>query len=63
MSFNYHEPPTFNEWMRAVDRQVQARVGLSSDDLADCAYRDWYDDDMSATEAAELALENEGYEA
>lgn len=52
---------TFEAWMAAVDRAVEAKVGLSASDLADIAYRDLYDSEVSPTEAAAEALAGEGW--
>lgn len=52
---------TFREWMESVDRETQAIGGVSVHDLADQPFRDWYDDEMGEVEAAETALENEGF--
>ena len=53
---------TFDQWMRAVDRAVIATVGLSVHDIADQPFRDWYDDETPASEAAESALVDAGWE-
>lgn len=50
---------TFDEWMREVDEAVESRVGCSVHDLADCPFRDWYEDDVSARSAAARAIRNE----
>jgi Family of unknown function (DUF5419) len=50
-----------NEWMHKVDRALLKRCGLTSRDLADQCYADWFDDGMSPAEAAELVLEDEGF--
>ena len=52
---------TFKEWMKAVDRRIASVCGLSSMDLADICYWDMWNDDCPATEAANEALENEGF--
>jgi len=46
-------------WMEAVDREVEHRSGVSVYDLADQPFRDWYEDDINAAEAAGMALEEE----
>lgn len=51
----------FEWWMREVDSHVQKLSGVSVHDLADQPFRDWFDDEMPAREAAELALEDEGF--
>lgn len=50
---------SFEEWMKAVDAAVQAKVGLSVHDLADCCFRDWYDDKVSPASAAKRAIKAE----
>ena len=51
---------TFAEWMNAVEAILERRLGLSSADLSDCCYSDWYEDGMSPGEAATHAIhENE----
>ncbi|RMD98394.1 MAG: hypothetical protein D6816_16270 [Bacteroidetes bacterium] len=52
---------TFKEWMRQVDRELIRKSGLSSRDLADQTYWDWFFDGISPEEAAEETLENEGF--
>ena len=52
---------SFKQWMKKVDAVLIATCGLSSHDLADCRYRDWYDDEMSPEEAARMALEYNGF--
>ena len=51
----------FREWLRQVDIELTRRCGLSHDDLADQPWRDWFDDEMSAAEAAEECLVIEGF--
>jgi hypothetical protein len=50
----------FREWLRQVDLELAKRCGLSHDDLADQPWRSWYEDEMSAPEAAGECLVNEG---
>ena len=49
---------SFDLWMQRVDAAVQRQVGVSVYDLPDCCFRDWYDDDLTPNEAAEVAIEN-----
>lgn len=49
---------TFPEWMKAVDEIIERRLGLSSADLPDCCYRDWYDEGVSPLTAAVRAIRN-----
>ena len=44
--------PTFTEWLTAMDRIVEAKTGLSYEDLEDRPFRDWYDDGVSPASAA-----------
>lgn len=52
-------PNSFKAWMRAVDRAVQAKVGLSLSDLSDQPYADWYADGVSPKQAAGRAIRYE----
>ena len=52
---------TFEQWKRQVDSAIGEVCGLSSDDLADCTYRDWYDSGVSPSDAAQLALEENDF--
>ena len=52
-----------NDWMVDVDKALNKRCGLSSRDLADQCYADWFDDGVSPSEAADMVLEDEGFGA
>jgi len=52
--------PSYDEWMKAVDREVLAVTGLSVHDLEDQPFADWYHDEISAEEAAHMAIEYAG---
>jgi hypothetical protein len=52
VSHAFYNDSNFQNWMQAVDRAVSARLGVSTLDLADMAYRDWYDDGLAPAEAA-----------
>lgn len=54
---------SFTAWMRHVDMAVQNIAGVSVHDLADQNFRDMYEDGVSAVEAADEILENEGWDA
>ncbi len=54
---------TFEQWMKQVDRIVGHISGVSVHDLADANFRDWYDDEMDPQEAANLVLEQNGWDA
>ena len=46
------------QWMRALDRAVGQRVGVSVHDLSDQPFRDWYDDGITPAQAARLAIQD-----
>ncbi len=52
---------TFKEWMELVDKALEAICGLSSLDLADQTFYDWFESEMSPKEAAQETLKNEGF--
>ena len=52
------EKLSYTEWMKAVDIEIGKFCGLTSDDLADCCYRDMYDDGYTAGEAALAAYDS-----
>lgn len=51
----------FNQWMRQLDAAVLYRAGVSVHDLADQPFRDWFDEGIEPSQAAELILDNEGF--
>jgi hypothetical protein len=56
-------PPTdqkFKVWMRKVDAVLAKRFGLTTADLDDCLYDDWFADGMAAATAAAKAYRNAG---
>jgi hypothetical protein len=52
----------FKKWMNDVDAAVSATAFVSVYDLPDQPFRDWFDDGMSAEEAARTALEDADYD-
>jgi hypothetical protein len=52
---------TFEKWLEEVDTAITAWCGLSHLDLADQTWYDWYDSNMPPKEAAEIALDDEGF--
>ena len=46
----------FNGWMAKVNALIEARLGMSSSDLPDCCYRDWYDEGVTPKGAASRAI-------
>lgn len=47
---------SFEDWMKAVDKEVNKRIGLSSSDLPDIAYADMHQDGVSPVSAAKKAI-------
>ena len=48
---------TFDAWMTAVDNEIAKRAcGVTSGDLPDCGYADWYEDGVSPKSAASKAI-------
>jgi hypothetical protein len=48
---------TFEQWMQLVEANIARMTGgLSSADLPDCCYADWYEDECSAKSAARKAI-------
>lgn len=56
-----YQHASFNAWMKSLDREVLALSGLTSSDLADQPFMDWYQDGVDPVEAAEMTLEDEGF--
>jgi hypothetical protein len=52
---------TFEQWMKGVDSALLKISGLTHRDIADQPWRDWFDDEVPPKEAAEMALEDEGF--
>lgn len=53
---------SFSQWKKAVDAALMAKVGLSSQDLADWGYWSAYASGVSASAAANAALKADGYD-
>ncbi len=47
---------TFSEWMARVNKTLELRAGLTSEDLPDCPYRDWYQYGMTSHAAAAAVM-------
>jgi len=47
---------TFRVWLETVNTEVEARIGLSVDDLPDCTFRTWYDRGVNPISAATKAI-------
>ena len=52
----FRKPSGFDIWMAKVNAIISAKYGLSSDDLPDVCYADWYEDEVSPTSAARRAI-------
>lgn len=51
---------TFEQWMTKVDDAIDAQVGMTSADLPDCDWWNWWNDGVSAQRAAARAIKNAG---
>ena len=51
-------PRNFDEWMKRVNEFLVARCSFTADDLPDVPYRQWYDDRVTASVAAQRAMKN-----
>lgn len=60
-TMNDGDNPTFDQWLVRVNGFLD-RVGLSTNDLPDQPYRDWYDDRLRPIRAANRALRAAGAE-
>jgi len=49
-------PCTFEQWKQRIDNLLAHVYGITSDDLPDCTWRDWYDDGLRPIYAANRAL-------
>ena len=49
----------FQAWMARVDAVLQRHAGLTSGDLADQTWRDWFDDGIKPGTAAAMAVRSE----
>ena len=49
---------TFDDWFAAVNRAVQAGIGLDVLDLPDQPFYDWYEDGITPKQAAILTVNN-----
>ena len=52
----------FEQWMEAIDQAVLRIAFCSVHDLSDQPFRDWFEDEVSPEEAAEMALEDNGFD-
>lgn len=54
------EEREFTLWMLAVDMYCVRQAATSVHDLADCTFREWYDDGTAPADAVRMALEAQG---
>jgi hypothetical protein len=54
-----YEDQEYELWLEQVNRLIEIVVGLGLSDLKDNPYRDWFDEGMSANEAAKKAVKAE----
>ena len=52
--------PSFGEWMKRIDGYLIRNIGVSTGDLEDCPYMDWYEDRVRPIRAANKALKRAG---
>jgi len=48
---------TFEHWMQRVDNILLRTVGVPAGDLPDACLHDWYDDEITPKQAAQLLIE------
>ncbi len=51
----------FDQWMKEIDEILERDADINSQDLPDQPYRDWFNDELSAKEAAHRALYDSGF--
>lgn len=54
---------TFTQWMGRVDQKIGEQLGgMTHEDIPDCCYRDWYEDNMTPAQAAKQAVKEQSDE-
>lgn len=61
MSKETRNGKTLEAWLRDVDKVLIRRCGLTTGDLADQCYWDMWNDEVAPSEAAQVALDYEGF--
>ena len=56
------EDVKFNEFKKDVDRLLVGMIGLSSDDLPDATWYDYFDDELSPIDAILCAVDDAWYD-
>jgi hypothetical protein len=51
---------TFEEWMAQVDEELEGLCGMTTLDLPDQLYREWFEASYSPAQAAIKTMDNEG---
>jgi len=51
---------SYELWKAKVNRYIENAIGLSSDDLPDMPYYDWYERGLNYNHAARKAIKNAG---
>lgn len=62
MTMDADDRSTFNEWLAQVDRYCWKAASVSIHDLPDQPFRDWYDDRIRASRAAQRAIRAAGFD-
>lgn len=52
----------FEEWLEAVDREINRLISLDHFDLAEQPWLEWHHKGVSAYDAAHMALKADGWE-
>ncbi|MES2367034.1 MAG: hypothetical protein V4563_14255 [Pseudomonadota bacterium] len=55
-----NSPTTFEAWMQQVNSYIDSLCGMTTDDLPDVCYRDWFEDGLKPASAAKRAIRNAG---
>jgi hypothetical protein len=48
----------FDNWIAAVDTYVTGSLGIGIHDIADRPYYDWFEDELTPREAADIVIED-----
>ena len=52
----------FEQWMQGIDQAVLQMAFCLVHDLSDQPFRDWFEDEVTPQEAAEMALADNGFD-
>jgi hypothetical protein len=56
MEMDKNDQPTYEEWLKRVDKLLDTFMGLKSADLSDAMWKDWYDERIRPIHAANRGL-------